>query len=113
MGVMGWGYKVYIVGALAYKFIKDFAQPRGRYGNAVIFGGGDFAVLTKNTAEAATAEKDRAAPLCAAYYGFFPKMQRGAGNTKDVAFFTKSDPFCAVGIAAARTDLTVTHFALL
>ena len=110
---MCWGYKVYIVGALAYKFIKDFAQPRGRYGNAVIFGGGDFTVLAEYTPQITTAEKDRAAPLCAAYYGFFPKMQRGAGNTKNVAFFTKSDPLCTVGIAAARTYLTVTHSALL
>ena len=109
---MGWGYKVYIVGALAYKFIKDFAQPRGRYGDAVILGGGDFTVLAEYTPQITTAEKDGAAPLFAAYYRFFPKMQGGAGNVKRIVFFAKADRRCAVDITAARTDLTVIHFAL-
>lgn len=112
MGVMGWGYKIYIVRALIYEVIKDFTKLIPGYGDAVISGGGDFTVLAEYTPQITTAEKDGAAPLFAAYYRFFPKMQGGAGNVKRIVFFAKADRRCAVDITAARTDLTVTHFVL-
>ena len=99
------GHEIYVVRPLCLKLEVYLSEPFCRYGLSDVAAGYP-AVLTVDTAESASAEKDRPGTLLTGYARLLPHMKSGSRGARLRAFVTVSDRCSPVNTAFSRAELT-------